>query len=63
MIKGRTKIIIQGQKDSNGDKVYNENDPTIPLVVDINSGKPAVETFGQDFMDSLKLKLMTIWKH
>lgn len=62
VVKGTTKIIMQGQKDNNGDKVFNENDATIPLLVDINSGNPAVETFRQNFIDSLKLRLVTIWK-
>ena len=63
VVKGTTKIIMQGQKDNNGDKVFNENDATIPLIVDINSGKTATETFKQNFIDSLKQKLVTIWKH
>jgi hypothetical protein len=62
VVKGTTKIIMQGQKDDNGDKAFNENDATIPLVVDLNTEKPAVETFRQNFIDSLKLKLVTLWK-
>ena len=62
VVKGTTKIIMQGQKDNNGDKVFNENDAIIPLVVDINSGKTATETFKQNFIDSLKLRLVKIWK-
>ena len=62
VVKGTTKIIMQWQKDNNGDKVFNENDATIPLVVDINSGKTATETFKQNFIDSLKLRLVKIWK-
>ena len=62
VVKGTTKIIMQGQKDNNGDKVFNETDATIPLVVDINSGKTATETFKQNFIDSLKLRLVKIWK-
>jgi hypothetical protein len=40
---------MQGQKDDNGDKIFNELD-----------AKPAVETFKQNFVDSLKRKLITI---
>jgi hypothetical protein len=63
VVKGTTKVIMQGQKDDNGDKIFNELDAIVPLVVDINSPKPAVETFKQNFVDSLKRKLITIWKN
>lgn len=63
VIKGTTKIVIQGQKDNNGNKAFDENDAIIPLVVDIYSQKQAVETFMPTFIDSLKEKLVTIWKH
>lgn len=63
VVKGTTKIIMQGQKDDNGDKKFNEHDSTIPLIVDINSYQLAVEMFKQNFTDSLKKKLVTIWKN
>lgn len=63
VVKGTTKVIMQGQKDDNGDKIFNELDAIVPLGVDINSPKPAVETFKQNFVDSLKRKLITIWKN
>lgn len=62
VIMGTTKIIMQGQKDDNGDKVFNDNDASIPLVVDVNSEKSAVEAFKQNFIDSLKQRLVIIWK-
>jgi hypothetical protein len=62
VVKGTTKVIMQGQKDHNGDKVFNEKDATIPFVVDLNSGKTANETFKQNFLDSLNLILVKIWK-
>lgn len=63
VVKGTTKIIMQGQKDDNGDKVFSEGDATVPLVIDVNDERPAVETFKQNFIDSLKQKLVSIWKH
>ncbi len=63
VVKGTTKIIMQGQKDNNGDKIFNERDATVPLVVDISSPKPAFETFKQNYIDSLKQKLTGIWKN
>ena len=62
VVKGTSKIIMQAQKDENGDKKFNANDATIPLVVDLNSMKPAVETFNINYIDSLKQKLVMIWK-
>jgi hypothetical protein len=62
VVKGTTKIIMQGQKDTNGDKVFDEKDATIPFVVDLNSGKMATEAFKQNFMDSLNMRLVKIWK-
>jgi hypothetical protein len=62
VVKGTTKLIMQGQKDDNGDKVFNENDAFVPWIVDVNSQTRAVETFQQDFIDSLKQRLVIIWK-
>ncbi|MDX2279796.1 MAG: hypothetical protein NW218_09420 [Saprospiraceae bacterium] len=62
VVKGTTKVIMQGQKDHNEDKVFDEKDATIPFVVDINSGKMAAEAFKQNFIDSLNLRLVKIWK-
>jgi hypothetical protein len=62
VVKGTTKVIMQGQKDHNGDKVFNEKDISTPFVVDLNSGKTADETFKQNFMDSLNLRFVKIWK-
>lgn len=62
VVKGTTKIIMQGQKDNNGDKEFNQNDALIPLVVDIKSLETATETFNQNFLDSLKFRLVKIWK-
>ncbi len=61
-VEGTTKIIMQGKRDDNLDKEFNDDDPSVPLVVDIGSQKPAVETFSQNFVDSLKQRLVTIWK-
>jgi hypothetical protein len=63
VVKGTSKIIMQGQKDNNGDKIFDEHDATVPLTVDINSPKPAAETFRKSFIDSLKRKLVAIWKN
>lgn len=62
VVKGTSKIIMQGKKDDNGDKKFDENDSIIPLVVDLTRMKPAVETFNNNYIDSLKRILITIWK-
>jgi hypothetical protein len=61
-IKGTSKIIMTGRKDGNRDKKFNENDSPVPLVVDLNSNTQATEAFKPEFVDSLKKKLVTIWK-
>jgi hypothetical protein len=62
VVKGTSKIIMQGQKDANGDKKFDANDTTIPLIVDLTTMKPAVETFNSSYIDTVKEKLVTIWK-
>ena len=61
-MKGTSKIILQAQKDSNGDKKLDGNDEVIPLIVDVNTGKLATETFNQNYVDSLKQVLTNTWK-
>ena len=62
VIKGTTKIIMQGQKDENGDKKFDQNDKTFPLIVDLGLNKQANETFENSYVDSLKKNLIGIWK-
>jgi len=62
VVKGTSKIIMQGQKDENGDKKFDGNDKAIPLVVDLTLMRPALETFNSNYIDTLKQKLVTIWK-
>jgi len=62
VVKGTSKIILQAQKDSNGDKKFDGNDEVIPLIVDVNTGKLATETFNQNYIDSLKQVLTNTWK-
>jgi hypothetical protein len=61
-VKGATKIILQAQRDDNNDKKFDQNDNTIPLIVDVTTGKVAQETFRQNYIDSLKSILPKIWK-
>jgi len=62
IVKGTSKIILQGQKDANGDKKFDQNDPVIPLIVDISTGRLASETFNQNYIDSLQSILTNSWK-
>ena len=62
IVTGSSKIIVQAQKDNNGDKVFNQEDETVPLFVDVRSNNIAVETFKNSFIDSLKNRLVNIWK-
>jgi hypothetical protein len=62
-VRGTTKMILQAQKNDNDDKIFNEEDATVPLIVDIHASGQAVETFQKNFVDSLKGKLVHIWKN
>jgi hypothetical protein len=62
VVKGTTKIIMQGQKDDNSDKSFNDKDAIVPLIVDVNDKTPAKETFTQNYIDSLKQRLLNIWR-
>ncbi len=62
VIKGTTKIILQGQKDANGDKKIDSNDPLIPLMVDISTGQLASEVFNKAYIDSLQSILTSTWQ-
>ena len=62
VVKGTSKIILQAQKDNNGDKKFDQNDEVIPLVVDMATGKLAKETFNKAYIDSLSSILTTTWK-
>jgi len=61
-IKGSSKLILQGQKDDNGDKKFDRQDATVPLVVELNSTVQATPVFTSTFEDSLKQKMISIWK-
>ena len=58
VLTGTSKIILQGQKDSNGDRKFDNNDQVTPMLVDITSGKVATEIFSRKYMDSLKRELL-----
>ena len=62
VVKGTSKIILQVQKDNNGDKRFDQNDELIPFIVDVNTGKLATETFNNTYIDSLKKVLTNTWK-
>jgi hypothetical protein len=62
VVTGTSKIILQAQKDNNGDKKFDQNDQMVPLIVDVMAGKFAIETFSQAYIDSLKNVLSNTWK-
>lgn len=62
VVKGTSKVILQGQKDMNGDKKFDQQDPIIALIVDVSSRQLAHETFNQNYMDSLKAILTKTWQ-
>ena len=62
VVAGTSKIILQAQKDNNGDKKFDNNDQILPLVADVSTGKVGSETFNQTYIDSLKTVLLNIWK-
>jgi hypothetical protein len=62
VIRGTSKIVLQAQKDDNGDKAFDEHDAAVPMIVDINANQQAVQVFKPGFTDSLKRRLVTIWK-
>ena len=62
VVYGTSKVILQAQKDNNGDKKFDQKDQVIPLIVDIATGKVAKETFNQPYIDSLSNVLTNTWK-
>ena len=62
ILKGTTKILMQSQKDDNGNQKFDNADKIIPLVVDLNTGKMASEIFSPKYIDSLKQELINTWK-
>ena len=62
IVMGTSKVIMEAQKDVNGDKKFDQNDPVIPLIVDISTGKMASEIFDENYLDSLKSNLTNTWK-
>lgn len=62
VVTGTSKIILQANKDSNGDKKFNQDDAMVQLIVYTESGNVAKETFTQNYIDSLKSILSTTWK-
>ena len=62
ILKGTTKILMQGQKDDNGNRKFDNADKIVPLVVDLNTEKMANEIFSSKYIDSLKQELINTWK-
>ncbi len=62
IVSGTSKIIMQGQRDENGDKKFDLMDNAIPLMADVTLMKPASEIFDKVYIDSLKQKLVSLWK-
>jgi hypothetical protein len=62
VVTGTSTIILQAQKDDNGDKKFDQNDRVVPLVVDVSIDKVAKETFSPTYVDSLKSVLSNTWK-
>jgi hypothetical protein len=62
VVTGTSTIILQAQKDDNGDKKFDQNDRVIPLAVDLSIDKVAKETFSSTYVDSLKSMLSNTWK-
>jgi len=61
-VHGTTNIIMQGQKDENGDKIFDFKDKLIPLIVDVNIPQTAREIFTPNYIDTLTEKFFNIWK-
>lgn len=61
-VEGTTQLLIQAQKDENGDKKFDEKEKIIPLIVDIQSSAIANPTFEENYIDSLKNTFVKIWK-
>ena len=55
------KILLQVKRDNNQDKKFNEQDETVPMVYDLNTGGLSKEVFTSDFNLKLKRQLDTQW--
>ena len=60
-IKSANRILMMVTKDSNGDKKFNEQDETFPLVYDLTKNTTSTEIFNADFKTKLKKQLDEKW--
>lgn len=62
VLKGTTKIIMQGQKDENNDKKFDNDDRLVPLIADLASMQAGKPTFDSTYINAVQQKLSRIWK-
>lgn len=62
VVKGTSKIILQGQLDDNKDNIFNYQDKTAPLIADVTQTGMAKEVFDKNDSDTIKNTLLRIWK-
>lgn len=53
-------VLMQGTRNSNNDKKFDEEDETVVYQFDLNKNTVPAETFSKDLVERLKL---TLWKH
>ena len=60
-VKGADKLLIQGSPDTNGDKIFNGQDISTPLIYSLRSDGPAKAVFSAPFNAAAKQLLHSQW--
>jgi len=56
LIKGTNKIIMEGKKDSNNNKIFDSEDEIVPYSFIISKDKEPKEIFSEEFRNNIKKK-------
>jgi hypothetical protein len=55
------KVLLQINRDTNGDNKFNSEDKLTPMIYSITTGAPAKEVFSPEFKDKAKQQLNAQW--
>ena len=62
VVPSTSKIIMQAQRDVNGDKKFDRDDPVIPLIADWRQEAKGQEILSPAILQSLQQELLQSWK-
>jgi hypothetical protein len=61
LLKSANQVLIQARRDADNNQVFDENDPTVPLVYSLRAGGVATPVFDNAFNSEVKKTLHTQW--